>query len=173
MEMHLDLNDSRVIDELFNSNYIKFVFFATKLIKNKEDARDIVVDSFVKLLGHKSIKFENPTHLQTYFYSVIKNSCLDYLRKAKSTAILNDHLMQEVPLIEDVMEHKWQESELVQLIYERIEYLPERMRQVFKLIYLDGYSRAEVAQLLKLSENTIRNTNAAAMKAIRMTFLYG
>jgi RNA polymerase sigma-70 factor (ECF subfamily) len=43
------------------------------------------------------------------------------------------------------------------------------MQQVFKLTYLDGYSRTEVAQMLSLSENTIRNTNAAAMKALRLT----
>jgi RNA polymerase sigma-70 factor (ECF subfamily) len=43
------------------------------------------------------------------------------------------------------------------------------MQQVFKLTYLEGYSRTEVAQMLNLSENTIRNTNAAAMKALRLT----
>jgi RNA polymerase sigma-70 factor (ECF subfamily) len=55
------------------------------------------------------------------------------------------------------------------MLYERINQLPERMQQVFKLTYLDGYSRTEVAQMLNLSENTIRNTNAAAMKALRLT----
>jgi RNA polymerase sigma-70 factor (ECF subfamily) len=55
------------------------------------------------------------------------------------------------------------------MLYERINQLPERMQQVFKLTYLDGYSRTEVTQMLSLSENTIRNTNAAAMKALRLT----
>ncbi|HEX6429459.1 MAG TPA: sigma-70 family RNA polymerase sigma factor, partial [Niastella sp.] len=66
-------------------------------------------------------------------------------------------------------EKRYQEAELIQILYERINELPERMQQVFKLTYLDGYSRTEVAQLLNLSENTIRNTNAAAMKALRLT----
>jgi RNA polymerase sigma-70 factor (ECF subfamily) len=73
-------------------------------------------------------------------------------------------------LSENVIEKKYQEAELVQMLYDRINQLPDRMQQVFKLTYLDGFSRAEVAQMLNLSENTIRNTNAAAMKAIRLTF---
>ena len=61
------------------------------------------------------------------------------------------------------------EAELIQILYERINQLPERMQQVFKLTYLEGYSRTEIAQMLNLSENTVRNTNAAAMKALRLT----
>jgi RNA polymerase sigma-70 factor (ECF subfamily) len=108
-------------------------------------------------------------HLQVYCCSVIKNACIDYLRKDKLRTRIENQLGQAVMLSENAIERKYQEAELIQLLYERINQLPDRMQQVFKLTYLDGYSRAEIAQMLNLSENTIRNTNAAAMKALRLT----
>lgn len=156
--------------EVYDKLYRKLFLFAKSLIGNTEEARDIVTESFIKLWAHKS-NFSNMAHLQVYFYTVIKNSCIDYLRKDKlRTKIEYQLIHQSATLTENVIERKYQEAQLVQLLYERINRLPERMQQVFKLTYLEGYSRAEVAQMLNLSENTIRNTNAAAMKALRLTF---
>ena len=161
--------DPTVYNELYDKLYRKLFLFAKSLIDDTEEARDIVAESFIKLWAQKT-HFANMVHLQVYFYTVIKNACIDHLRKNKLRYKIEHHLLQSGTISENVVEHKYQEAELVQQLYERINQLPERMQQVFKLTYLDGFSRTEVAQMLNLSENTIRNTNAAAMKAIRMTF---
>lgn len=162
--------DPAAFNEVYDKLYRKLFLFAKSLIGNTEEARDIVTESFIKLWNQKS-NFSNMAHLQVYFYTVIKNSCIDYLRKDKlRTKIEYQLIHQSGTLTENVIERKYQEAQLIQLLYERINRLPERMQQVFKLTYLEGYSRAEVAQMLNLSENTIRNTNAAAMKALRLTF---
>jgi RNA polymerase sigma-70 factor (ECF subfamily) len=161
--------DPTVYNELYDKLYRKLFLFAKSLIDDTEEARDIVAESFIKLWAQKN-HFANMVHLQVYFYTVIKNACIDHLRKNKLRYKIEHHLLQSGTISENVVERKYQEAELVQQLYERINQLPERMQQVFKLTYLDGFSRTEVAQMLNLSENTIRNTNAAAMKAIRMTF---
>lgn len=160
--------DPAAYNEVYDKLYRKLFLFAKSLIGNTEEARDIVTESFIKLWSQKN-SFSNMVHLQVYFYTVIKNSCIDYLRKDKLRTKLENQLIQSGTIHENVIERKYQEAELVQILYERINQLPERMQQVFKLTYLEGYSRAEVAQMLNLSENTIRNTNAAAMKALRLT----
>lgn len=161
--------DPTVYNELYDKLYRKLFLFAKSLIDDTEEARDIVAESFIKLWAQKN-HFANMVHLQVYFYTVIKNACIDHLRKNKLRYKIEHQMLQAGTISENVVERKYQEAELVQQLYERINQLPERMQQVFKLTYLDGFSRAEVAQMLNLSENTIRNTNAAAMKAIRMTF---
>jgi RNA polymerase sigma-70 factor (family 1) len=161
--------DPTVYNELYDKLYRKLFLFAKSPIDDTEEARDIVADSFIKLWAHKA-HFANMVHLQVYFYTIIKNSCIDHLRKNKLRNRIEYQLQKTGTISENIIERKYQEAELVQQLYERINQLPERMQQVFKLTYLDGYSRTEVAQMLNLSENTIRNTNAAAMKAIRLTF---
>jgi RNA polymerase sigma-70 factor (ECF subfamily) len=160
--------DPEAFNEVYNKLYRKLFLFANSLIANTEEARDIVTESFIKLWSQEN-QFSNMSHLQVYFYTVIKNACIDYLRRGKLKAKIVNRLGKEEHISENVIEKKYQEAELVQLLYERINQLPDRMQQVFKLTYLDGFSRTEVAQMLNLSENTIRNTNAAAMKALRLT----
>jgi RNA polymerase sigma-70 factor (family 1) len=160
--------DPAVYNELYDKLYRKLFLFAKSLIGDTEEARDIVTESFIKLWAQQN-HFANMVHLQVYFYTVIKNACIDYLRKNKLRNKIEHQLIQSGKISENAIERKYQEAELVQILYERINQLPDRMQQVFKLTYLDGYSRTEVAQMLNLSENTIRNTNAAAMKAIRVT----
>ena len=160
--------DPEAFNEVYNKLYRKLFLFANSLIANTEEARDIVTESFIKLWSQDN-HFSNMTHLQVYFYTVIKNACIDYLRRDKLKAKIQHSLIKEEHISENIIEKKYQEAELVQLLYERINKLPDRMQQVFKLTYLDGFSRAEVAQMLNLSENTIRNTNAAAMKSLRLT----
>ncbi|OQP62169.1 RNA polymerase sigma factor [Niastella populi] len=160
--------DPTVYNELYDKLYRKLFLFAKSLIDDTEEARDIVTESFIKLWAQQN-NFANMVHLQVYFYTVIKNACIDHLRKNKLRNKIENHLLKSGTVSENGIERRYQEAELVQILYERINQLPERMQQVFKLTYLDGYSRTEVAQMLNLSENTIRNTNAAAMKAIRLT----
>ena len=160
--------DPEAFNEVYNKLYRKLFLFANSLIANTEEARDIVTESFIKLWSQEN-HFSNMSHLQVYFYTVIKNACIDYLRRDKLKAKIENRLVKEEHITENVIEKKYQEAELVQILYDRINQLPGRMQQVFKLTYLDGFSRTEVAQMLNLSENTIRNTNAAAMKALRLT----
>ncbi|THU40287.1 RNA polymerase sigma-70 factor [Niastella caeni] len=160
--------DPAAFHEVYDKLYRKLFFFAKSLVGDTEEARDIVTESFIKLWAQKN-QFSNMAHLQVYFYTVIKNSCIDFLRKDKLRTKIKSKLIHSETLSENAIERKYQEAELIQILYTRISQLPERMQQVFKLTYLEGYSRAEVAQMLNLSENTIRNTNAAAMKALRLT----
>ena len=160
--------DPAAFNEVYDKLYRKLFLFAKSLVYDTEEARDIVAESFIKLWAQQK-QFSNMAHLQVYFYTVIKNACIDYLRKDKLRTKLEIQLTLAGNIQENVIERKFQEAELIQLLYEHINQLPERMQQVFKLTYLDGYSRSEIAQMLNLSENTVRNTNAAAMKALRLT----
>jgi len=167
--MTYNASNPQMYNELYNLLYRKLFFFANGLIDDREEAQDIVAESFIKLWERKN-EYTNLKHLQVYAYTVIKNSCIDHIRRKRFRKKYEDHLLQNGSVNENIIERKYQEAELVQLLYQRINELPDRMQQVFKLTYLDGFSRTEVAKMLELSENTIRNTNAAAMKAVKLHF---
>lgn len=167
MEVQHNLHDYKSFTNWFETNYRIYYLFAKNLVGDKEEARDIVIDTFIKVWNQNN-QFENTAHLNVYFYTVIKNACIDRIRYVKVKIKVEQQIKLTRVITENTIEKKYQEAQLVQLLYNRINHLPERMKQVFKLTYLEGYSRAEVAEMLKLSENTIRNTNAAAMKAIKL-----
>jgi RNA polymerase sigma-70 factor (ECF subfamily) len=154
-------------DAVYERLYRRLVLFAQNLVADPAEAKDIVSDAFVKFWTQQKT-FTDLGHIEGFFYTTIKNSAIDYLRKNKTRIKVEGDLMKSSKLSENTIEHKYQEAEIIQRLYERINELPERQQQVFKLTYLEGYSRAEVAQMLDISENTVRNTNAMAMKSLKM-----
>jgi len=52
-------------------------------------------------------------------------------------------------------------------LWDAIERMPERRRQVLLMAKRDGMSYLEIAEELGVSENTVRNTLAKAMESLR------
>jgi len=66
-----------------------------------------------------------------------------------------------------------QQAELLQRIYEEIEKLPKKCRQVFKLAYLDGLSNEEIAELLHINYQSVKNQKVRALKILRLALNKG
>lgn len=156
-------------DAVFERWYRKLCFFANKIIRDQAAAKDIVTDSFVKLWVQKKT-FSSIDHLESFVHKAIKNSCIDYLHKNVYRARIEKEVVKSEPITENAIEKKYFQSEIIQALYSQIEKLPQRTQQVFRLTYLEGHSRAEVAQILNLSENTVRNLNQIAMNTLKKAF---
>ncbi len=62
--------------------FVALCLFAQKFSIGKEAAEDIVQEIFYKLYEERQI-FHNILTLQSYLYSSVKNSCLNYIRDEK------------------------------------------------------------------------------------------
>jgi RNA polymerase sigma-70 factor (ECF subfamily) len=58
-------------------------------------------------------------------------------------------------------------AELRSAIQEAIETLPPRRREVFLLGYLHGCRHSEIAEIMRISEQTARNHMSAALSDLR------
>lgn len=159
--------DPAAYDIVFDMLYGRLCSFANGLIKNPVEAKDIVSEGFIKLWV-KDKKFNEFSHIEVFLYSIIKNACLDHLKKSKNRRKIENRILPSIDISENAIEAKYLESEIVEKLYLRINKLPERTRQAFTLQYIEGYSRAEVAQMLNISENTVKNMNLSAMKALKL-----
>lgn len=151
----------------FDTLYRQIFRFAHRIVVDVEGAKDIASESMatIWLRGHE---FENMKHLQVFARIVTKNYCIDFLRKRKLKQQAAIYFFRNGKKSENVLEGRFDRNELLILTCEKIEFLPDRMKEVIKLTYLEGLSRKEISQKLSLSENTVRNTNAQAIKALRV-----
>ena len=161
--------DPGAFDAVFERWYKKLCYFANKIINEQAAAKDIVTDSFVKLWVKKK-DFSSIDHLESFIYKTIKNSCLDHLHKNEYRTKIEKEVLKFEALTEDAIAKKYFQSEIIDALYLQINKLPVRTQQVFRLTYLEGHSRAEVALLLNLSENTVRNLNQIAMNTLKKAF---
>jgi len=115
-------------------------------MKNTADTEDVVSAVFTKLLNHGAA-FKNAEHEKAWLLRIAINQCKDYLKRWWRNAADID----EYEGIESA--DSFQQSELLKIILE----LPPRYKDVIYLYYYEGYSTAEMAQILKKPHSTIRN----------------
>jgi RNA polymerase sigma-70 factor (ECF subfamily) len=166
------LQEFRVI---FDLHHRSLYIFAQKLINNKEQVEDIVIDAFVKLTRRWS-QGKDPANTKAFLYVVVRNACFDYLRaeQRRRTNLRDfareqayDH-MYEQELPSSTKERNDLEDAAIQELHKEIEQLPGKCRTIFKMLFLEQKTPAEIGALLKLKPATVRSQKARAIQLLRI-----
>jgi RNA polymerase sigma-70 factor (ECF subfamily) len=137
---------------------------AMRLLGQSEDAEDLVQDAFVAAL-QKIDTFDTERDFAPWFYRILVNRCLN-ARKARSRRHTVD-LPGEVatsaasPLVET------ERSELRAQLQRAMAQLPERQRIIVTMFDLEGFSSPEIADVLEISDGTVRWHLHQARRALR------
>ncbi len=119
---------------------------AFSVCKNAEDAEDAVQDTFIQY--HISQKeFESEQHIRAWLLRVVinkaKNANLTFWKNHK---VSWEDYMEQIPF----------ETEESHDLFDAVMKLPEKYRIVIHLFYYEGYSIAEIADILKLSQSNVK-----------------
>ena len=145
-------------------------FFAKRLVDNDGEGEDIAADSFVKLLNRHD-SFETLPNIKAFLYITTRNACLNFLRLSQRQHSSKRELNRlQDKTDEHVLSHMVHAEVLREVEFE-IEQLPNRCKEIFKLIYYERRSADEIAQLLGISINTVWVQRAKAIQLIRTNLL--
>ena len=145
-------------------------FFAKRLVDNDGEGEDIAADSFVKLLNRHD-SFDTLPNIKAFLYITTRNACLNYLRYSQRQHSSKRELNR---LQEKTDEHALSHmvhAEVLREVEFEIEQLPNRCREIFKLIYYERRSADDIAELLGISINTVWVQRAKAIQLIRTNLL--
>jgi len=148
---------------LFKSHYKSLCISALVLLKDQEQAEDVVQDVFLKVWAKRK-ELENIANINGYLYTSVKNACLDELRKVRFT----DDIV-EVEISDDAADpfHSVRLKELNQQLQLASQSLPAQCREIFERVFLDGKKYQEVADELGVSINTIKTQLKRALARMR------
>ena len=159
---------------VYNRYYEEILYFTHKLTSSREEAEDITVEIFLKLFKIHD-RFTNEPNIKAFLYLAARNNCLNYLRKVrqrktdrKDFSDLSESGAHEIEDLES--QHAIIESLLIKEIYEAVEELPERCRQVFKMIYIEGLDADVIAHQLSITTSTVRSQKRHALELLRVRF---
>ena len=154
--------DEAAFDLFFLSHFRSLCFFANKILNNEEEAKDIVQNSFIKL-WKISDTIKNRRAIKSYLYMIVRNECLDKVKKIKKeTAVIKSISIPEDEW-DDASITEVVHAETIKRVYDMIEELPKKMREVFKLYYVSGKNYSEIAATLHTSPETIRKQRIRAL----------
>ena len=141
------------------SHYRDLCRHLTFRLRNPDDAADIAQSSFEQVYAHalklptRGREIESPRAL---LFRVAHNLCIDQARHRKIVQAWEEErgaLYGSVaaPSSEHLAAHR----QLVERVAAHLELLPPRRREVFLLFRAYGYSQAEIAQRLSITEAAV------------------
>ena len=137
--------------------------FAGRMLSNQEDARDVLQDVYLKLWLMRE-KLDAYRSLEALSMTMIKNACIDQLRKRKPFFQHNEAIENDSSENGDV-EELFTSNESYTNVLEMVNKLPEQQKAIIHLKDIEGYSTEEVIEIMGITANTLRvNLSRARMK---------
>lgn len=154
----------------YNEIYKRFqgllYIYACKIVKNNDDAEDIVQEVFL-YLWDKRYTITINSSISFYLYKAVQYKFMNLLDHKKVRADYKDSLNQFLDQGEYITDHYIRQKEFSQIIEQEVAALPDKMREIFELSRKNNLSRKEIAEKLNISEKTVKNQINNALKILR------
>jgi RNA polymerase sigma-70 factor (ECF subfamily) len=143
----------------FSNLYLPLAMYALRIVGDTDLAQDVVQDAFENawlLISNSSLEVAN---FKAYIYRAVRNIAISQIRQSVDTT--------DIDGADFVSDEDIDTSERDALLWQAIDNLPKRCRQVFLLSKRDGLSNQQIADRLDISVKTVENQMTKAYKALR------
>lgn len=133
--------------------------YAISILHERSEAEDAVQQATLQA-WHKRAQFDARRSFKTWWFAILRNQCLDELRRQRRTplAIGTDDSDPPSPADESAFDRHALETAM--------QRLPERHCEVLQLRYFGDLSYQELAQVLAIPEGTVMSRLHLARKAL-------
>lgn len=160
-------DDHGAYTEIFHRYKHLLYLHAYRLLKNREDAREVVQELFVTLWNRRSV-LPVTTCLSAYLYTSVRNSVLKIISHKRVESAYFTSIKTYFREGSAVADHLVRQKELAFAIEKEINELPPRMRTIFNLSRKGYLSHGEIADRLSLSPATVKKQVNNALKILRV-----
>ena len=167
--------DNSAIEKIYNMTYRQGYSVALQIVKNEQDAMDILQEAYISALRNLS-SLQNPGKLCSWFNQIVSNRCKDWLKKKKPQLFTDMTPDDSDGEFEDTLENENmtfspEESvdytETKRLMQEILDGLPEDQKLCVLMYYYEELSIAEIAETLDCSTGTVKSRLNYARKKIK------
>ncbi len=146
--MHMEAQETLI--QYVKENQNKLYKLAYSYSNNQDSALDILQEAITKALENIN-KLKNPEYVTTWFYRILINESLLYIRKNKKTI--------QYTLIDEEKAFENYEDILIENldIYHLIQNLKPKIKTVIMLRYFENFKIEEIAQILNVNTNTVKS----------------
>ena len=161
--------DQKAYRELFTTFYPTLYHFTFGFTRSKEISEEIISDVFIKI-WQKRKDLESIRQLKVYCFVMAKNLSINQLEKQKRLHIVRlddfSDAGQEFTSAYKDPEQLMITDEMLHRIAKAVDSLPLKCRMIFRLVKEEGFRYKEAAEIMNISEKTVENQLAIAVKKI-------
>ncbi len=125
-------------------------------------SEDCVQDTVFKAY-QQTASFASPLQWKVFMYTCLRNEAISILRKGKA----HKNYLSQVEELEDDISLQFIEQETITLLYEAINALPDKYRELFELSFEQGLKNVEIANKLQIAEITLKKRKGRLIEMLR------
>lgn len=153
-----DEQQARSLSLLYQRHRNELLAFLTRKVRCRETARDLLQDTFVRLLHTEHGEVGN---LRAFLYRIATNLSIDHARRTQVRGINDEQALDEL-LTEATPERSAVAGSTLAYLERLIDGLPSPTREVFLLARVDQMGYKEIAARLGITERAVeRHLNKA------------
>ena len=170
--------DQQAIAQLYEQTSRRASYLAKQLVKDEDQAQDIVQDAYVKVFTNLPL-LEQVENFQGWLNTIVVNKSKDYLKKKKpmlfSQMVSEEDEGSELDFEDEggyfSPDQKVDYAETKRLIQGMIDRLPQEQRMAIVLFYLEEMPVKQIARVMECSEGTVKSRLNYGRKAIKAQVL--
>ncbi|MFA9424280.1 MAG: RNA polymerase sigma factor, partial [Sedimentibacter sp.] len=129
-------------------------------VRNVDDTLDIIQEAIFKAIVSLD-NLKNPEYIRTWFYRILINSALDFLRKRKKLIVVDEEFISSfdcgsVDTYADIDLHK------------ALDELPDNYRSIIVLRFFEDLKIEEIAEILDENVNTVKTRLYKSLEKLRI-----
>lgn len=158
--------------------YKRIYNFAFKFFADHDLAMEVSQKTFISMCSHIN-QLKDPSRFQAWIYAIVANQCRDELRRSKGERTTS--IEREMSFSSDGFPPAWKDTlrcpsnpethvmqrELAEILQQALLKLPEEQRKILIMKEYDGLKFREIAEVLKISENTVKSRLYAALENMK------
>ena len=139
--------------------------FCMEYTKSREDTEEIVQDAFIWLWRNKDNIRQEAT-IKNLLFLRVKHFLINAWRARVNTPIFEDYVDYINSLPADSRDHlEYMDFQVTVMSF--IDQLPKTQSKVVKMSRLEGFKNKEIAEKLRLSEQTVKNALSMGLKFLK------
>jgi RNA polymerase sigma-70 factor (ECF subfamily) len=160
--------DRRALEALYERHGGLALALAQRTLGERDLAEDAVQEAFVSLWRHAGEFDATRCAPRTWLLSIVRNRCIDELRRRSSLEKRTSVLAAQPPAIgDDPWPETWKRT-CGAAVARALEQLPSAQREVIELGFYRGLSHAQIAATLGAPLGTIKKRMRTGLKRLRL-----
>ncbi|GGH06473.1 RNA polymerase sigma-70 factor [Sphingobacterium alkalisoli] len=162
----LKAQDEVIFGKVYDLFWSRLYISAFNILRDREQAEDTVQEVFSYLWDNAStLEIKS---LTSWLFTAVRYQVFNVVRSGKVRDRFERlHLIEETA--SNLAEIKLDNQDIQRRLMEGLEQLPPRCKEIFVMSRFEYLSYKEIAQKLQLSEKTVENQIAIALKKLRIS----
>lgn len=155
-------------NNIIKTYYKEIYMYIYKQLSDKELSLDITQEVFINMIKSIDTYDKKKCSFRTWLYKIASNKVIDYYRSKSYKKLMKLQSIDEIDIKSDFsIEDDFIKGERIKEILEIVNEFEANLQQIFRLKIFSDMTFKDIANLLELSESTVKTRYYSLIKKIK------